>query len=343
MARGADDVAAAGALLPLSFSERMVAGAIARGIAQTVLHPIDVVRTRMQARGIARSWAPHVFVKGVAPQVILALPAGAVQFAAFEWAREKLADLAPGDALREVRMLLAGAFGATAAATCRVPQEVLKQRVQADVYANAAVALRETLKVDGLRGLYSGWAATLSRDVPWNALSFMFHGVGKGLFRNLQGRDPRNDENLAIAGVSGAMAAIVTMPIDVIKTRLMTQAAGTARYAGIFNTLRVIVKEEGALTLMKGVVPRICFLGPLAGVTFSVYEGVAKVIRQRKVEAMREKGPSVAQEALQLSKEALTASVIRRGGALRASRCFLSEEDDFKYLAAGSPIVFTAT
>lgn len=281
----AEVASAAAAAAALTFPEQMLAGAIARGVAQTILHPIDVVRTRMQARGIARSWAPKVFVKGVAPQIVLALPAGAVQFAAFEAAKTRLKEWLPSDSMREVRTLIAGAFGATVAASCRVPQEVLKQRVQADVYANAAVALRETIRADGLRGLYSGWAATLSRDVPWNALSFMFHGLGKQAFRAVQHRAPRNDENLAIAGVAGAMAALVTMPIDVVKTRLMTQAAGTARYSGIFNTLTTIIREEGAMTLMKGVVPRICFLAPLAGVTFSVYEGVVKVIRKRKVEA----------------------------------------------------------
>merc|ERR1719465_42441 len=34
------------------FRERMIAGAGARGVAQTLLHPIDVARTRLQAKGV---------------------------------------------------------------------------------------------------------------------------------------------------------------------------------------------------------------------------------------------------------------------------------------------------
>ena len=51
----------------LTFQERMVAGAGARGIAQTCLHPIDVMRTRVQAKGVEMNLKPQTFMKGVAP------------------------------------------------------------------------------------------------------------------------------------------------------------------------------------------------------------------------------------------------------------------------------------
>lgn len=262
----------------------MAAGAIARGVAQSTLHPVDVVRTRLQARGVQVSWKPSVFIKGFLPQFLLAIPAGATQFVAFEYAKEKLVQFMPDENLSTARALLAGAFGATAAATFRVPQEVLKQRIQADIYPNIVVALRETVGKQGIGSLYNGALATISRDVPWNALSFMFHSQAKTIFKSVKGRAPANDENLALAGISGAVAAIIMTPVDVVKTRIMTAKAGTAT-AGIIGTLKNIIAEEGAGTLMKGVVPRIVFLAPLAGITFSVYEAVAERIRQRKADA----------------------------------------------------------
>ena len=47
-------------------------------------------------------------------------------------------------------------------------------------------------------GLYKGYLATISRDVPWNALSFMFFGQVKGMFKSITGRTPSNQENLAL-------------------------------------------------------------------------------------------------------------------------------------------------
>lgn len=282
--RSESRTASAAQVIQLNFREKMTAGAIARGVAQTVLHPIDVVRTRLQARDLAASWKPGVFLKGVIPQISLAIPAGAIQFWAFEAAKEKLVALFPDEKLSQTRLLVAGAFGALAAASCRVPQEVLKQRIQAEIYPNVLVALKETIGKQGVGSLYKGWLATISRDVPWNALSFMFHGQGKRLFKTIKGRAPENDENLAVAGVAGALAAIIMTPVDVVKTRIMTQRVGASvQYSGIVATLKKIVSEEGAATLMKGVLPRIMFLAPLAGITFSVYEAVAGNIRERKL------------------------------------------------------------
>lgn len=264
--------------IPLTFREKMVAGAIARGVAQSVLHPVDVIRTRLQARNVTKSWKPGVFIKGVIPQISLAIPAGAIQFVAFEAAKERLAKMFPDDRLSQARTLVAGALGALAAASFRIPQEVLKQRIQADIYPNVLVALKETLGKHGVSSLYKGSLATISRDVPWNALSFMFHAKSKSIFQSIKGRSPGNDENLALAGISGAIAAVIMTPVDVVKTRIMTGATT----GGIVGTLNTIVREEGAGTLMKGVLPRIVFLAPLAGITFSVYEAVAANIRKRK-------------------------------------------------------------
>ena len=121
-------------------------------------------------------------------------------------------------------------------------------------------------------GLYKGYFATISRDVPWNALSFMFFAQAKGAFKNLLGRVPSTEENLVLGALSGMTAAIIMTPVDVVKTRLMTGGATT----GIVGTFSAILKDEGAATLMKGVVPRVLFLAPLAALTLSLYEAFAK-------------------------------------------------------------------
>jgi solute carrier family 25 S-adenosylmethionine transporter 26 len=253
------------------FTERMIAGSCARGVAQSILHPIDVLRTRLQAKGVSMSWTPQTFIKGLAPQFFLAFPAGAIQFAAYEWAQEKFAEMQVTGAFSEV---MCGAFGALGASIIRVPQEVLKQRVQADIYPNCIKGFQMLMKADGPMGLYKGYFATISRDVPWNALSFMFFAQAKDLFAKIQGRAPGNEENLVLGAMSGMLAAIIMTPVDVVKTRLMTGGAS----GGIVATFNAIIRDEGAATLMKGVVPRVAFLAPMAALTLSLYEGFGKAL-----------------------------------------------------------------
>merc|ERR1719217_1458613 len=78
-------------------------------------------------------------------------------------------------------------------------------------------------------------------------------------------------------------AAVIMTPVDVVKTRLMTGGA-TGGIAGTFNA---ILKDEGAAVLMKGVVPRVCFLAPLAAMTLSLYERFGKEIVSRKTGVQR--------------------------------------------------------
>ena len=75
----------------------------------------------------------------------------------------------------------------------------------------------------------------------------------------------------------GSLRAIA---VDVVKTRLMTGGAT----GGIAGTFSAILKEEGAGTLMKGVVPRVMFLAPLAALTLSFYEAFAKQLVSKRLD-----------------------------------------------------------
>lgn len=263
----------------------MLAGATARGISQTVLHPIDVIRTRLQAKGVKKDWSANTFLKGVVPQIALAVPAGALQFVGFEFCKEKLQGLLPDPAFADLRALLSGAGGAFFASVIRVPQEVLKQRIQADIYPNILVALPSVLRTDGFMGLYKGYTATISRDIPWNALSFLFHAQGKRIFKTIANRECTDQENLYLASGGGMLAAIIMTPVDVVKTRLMTSTTG--EYTGIAQTVAKIIRDEGAGTLMKGVVPRVMYLAPLAGLTLSIYDKISADILRKKALAAK--------------------------------------------------------
>jgi len=199
-----------------------------------------------------------------------------LQFAAYEWAKDQFAQANMAGAGPEV---ICGALGALGASVIRVPQEVLKQRVQADIYPKAFEGAAKLLSTEGIGGFYKGYFATISRDVPWNALSFMFFGQAKGLFAKFNGRGPTTEENLALGALSGMTAAIIMTPVDVVKTRLMTGGAS----GGIVGTFSAILKDEGAATLMKGVVPRVMFLAPLAALTLSLYEAFAKQLVARRL------------------------------------------------------------
>ena len=73
-----------------------------------------------------------------------------------------------------------------------------------------------------------------------------------------------------------------TQPIDVIKTRLMTQGASSLTpYAGVLDCLARMLREEGASSLFKGLLPRLLYVAPFGAVQFSVNEQMRLFLQPR--------------------------------------------------------------
>eukprot|EP00541_Cyclophora_tenuis_P019183 CAMPEP_0116569700 /NCGR_PEP_ID=MMETSP0397-20121206/16472_1 /TAXON_ID=216820 /ORGANISM="Cyclophora tenuis, Strain ECT3854" /LENGTH=144 /DNA_ID=CAMNT_0004097359 /DNA_START=693 /DNA_END=1127 /DNA_ORIENTATION=+ len=79
-------------------------------------------------------------------------------------------------------------------------------------------------------------------------------------------------DNLVIGISSALFAGLLTNPVDVVKTRMMTQAASNAAvpYSSALDCFINIVKTEGPLTLFSGLKQRSLYMGLLWGMTFAV-------------------------------------------------------------------------
>lgn len=163
----------------------------------------------------------------------------------------------------------------------RNPFEVVKQQMQVGLHKNSKQALRNILRVEGIRGLYAGYFSTLVREVPFDALQFVMYEAIKARYRRYKGDEPLVLwENCAIGSCAGAMAAGVTTPLDVVKTRLMTQTgvAASERYTGVVHALRTIYAQEGARALFSGVRQRVAWIGLGGAIFFGSFEELRRVM-----------------------------------------------------------------
>merc|ERR1712157_183513 len=87
---------------------------------------------------------------------------------------------------------------------------------------------------------------------------------------------------------AGMAAAAVTTPLDRVKTRLQTQKLGQIlprrcpnvralssikpEYAGLSDAFQSIVREEGAMGLCRGLVPRLMTHTPAVAISWTSYE-----------------------------------------------------------------------
>ena len=95
--------------------------------------------------------------------------------------------------------------------------------MQAGLHPSTSSAVRSILRADGPAGLYAGVLSTVARDVPFSAVQFALYELMKRRLARAQQRELLWWENAGLGAIAGGTAAAATTPLDVIKTRMMTQ------------------------------------------------------------------------------------------------------------------------
>lgn len=113
----------------------------------------------------------------------------------------------------------------------------------------------------------------------------MFQQLKQAQLRIFQ-RDPTDAENSIMGCLASGATVSIMIPMDTIKTRLVTQASNPngVLYKGIIDCGARIIKEEGIATFYRGLPPRLVSVVPMIGIQFGVYEFMKKVLVTRGVE-----------------------------------------------------------
>lgn len=274
-------------------------GLIAGCIGATVVYPIDLVKTRMQAQKHKAVYdnSFDCFKKIVTKEGFKGLYSGlGAQLVGV--APEKAIKLTVNDLVRKIgtddngKITMGWEIAAgMSAGGCQViftnPLEIVKIRLQMQGGHKGSkpgeIPLKrlnasQIIKQLGLKGLYKGALACLLRDVPFSAIYFpTYANLKKVLF----GFDPNDTKaqrllswQLLVSGaLAGAPAAFFTTPADVIKTRLQVELKlHETKYKGITHAARVILKEEGVGAFFKGSLARVFRSSPQFGFTLASYE-----------------------------------------------------------------------
>ncbi|GAB2279321.1 S-adenosylmethionine carrier 1, chloroplastic/mitochondrial [Dionaea muscipula] len=268
---------------PFDFFQSVLDGIIAGGVAgvvvETALYPIDTIKTRLQvARGGGQILLKGLY-SGLAGNLAGVLPASATFVGVYEPTKQNLLKLLPEN-LSAIAHFTAGAVGGVAASLIRVPTEVVKQRMQTGQFSSAPDAVRLIVAREGFKGLYAGYGSFLLRDLPFDAIQFCIYEQLRIGYKSAAKRDLYDAENAIVGAFAGVLTGAVTTPLDVIKTRLMVQGSAK-QYKGIAHCVKAIISEEGTLALMKGIGPRVLWIGIGGSIFFGVLESTKKILAQR--------------------------------------------------------------
>uniref|UniRef100_A0A0R3RSH2 S-adenosylmethionine mitochondrial carrier protein n=1 Tax=Elaeophora elaphi TaxID=1147741 RepID=A0A0R3RSH2_9BILA len=244
------------------FGRPLFCGTAAGLAVDLTLYPLDTIKTRLQSsKGFAAAGGLRNLYRGMGSVVIGSAPSAALFFCTYNTVK-RIAD-------KESVAVNAGAasFSEVVACLLRVPTELVKQRAQTKHVHHLAIICRMIYNRNGFLGFYQGFFSTIFREIPFSLIEFPLWEVLK---QKMAGRQCSPLESAACGSVSGGIAAAMTTPFDVVKTRIMLSEK-TSRL-GIAATLAKIWTTSGYRGLYAGIVPRSAWMGIGGFVFFGTYE-----------------------------------------------------------------------
>jgi len=253
--------------------------------------------------------------RGLGSVAIGSAPCSALFFATYDSTRRHLQETSLKDT--HSANMIASILGEVAACLVRVPTDNVKMRMQTGRYNGLREAFRAVCEgneanvrhvpqvprastptvATSLSGLYKGYISTLFRDVPFGMIQYpLYEALKTRAFKTINARNGSNDSSqknatlLSVASavcgaLSGAFAAFLTCPLDVVKTRFQLGVDPQGRpYVGLWSTLKRVFAEGmtntphapvwGGLRLMfRGAVPRVTWISIGGCFFFGAFEG----------------------------------------------------------------------
>lgn len=280
-----------------------VAGASSGAVTCVLFQPFDLVKTRLQvpssllltlnvensggaaiANGLVRknyilNTVSRVIQqesysglwRGLTPSLYRTVPGIGMYFCTLHWMKTSFIN----DPSFYENMALGFAARAVVG-TVMLPITVIKTRYESGCfnYKTVPQALKNIWKVEGTKGLFSGWTATIARDAPYSGIYYMFYSQQKNMFIQAYGRNLNAKEHFQCGLIAGLLACIVTQPMDVVKTQMQLNST---RYKGTVHCTATILKESGLAGFTRGILPRLLRKSLISALSWTLFEEIMKL------------------------------------------------------------------
>ncbi|CAZ85643.1 unnamed protein product [Tuber melanosporum] len=240
--------------------------------------------------------------KGLGPNLSGVVPARAINFATYGNGKRVIANNFNHGQESTWVHLCAAACAGVVTGTATNPIWLVKTRLQLDresagaggrtrQYKNSLDCVRQVLREEGFRGLYRGLSASYlgvtESTLQWVLYEKMKTYLAARKERVLvSGRPETAWDNLVdwggklgAAGSAKLLAAVLTYPHEVVRTRLRQRpvGGGKLKYTGLVQCFRLIWKEEGLISMYGGLSPHLLRVVPSAAIMFGIYETILRL------------------------------------------------------------------
>lgn len=259
----------------------LLAGGAAGTSVDILLFPLDTIRTRLQSqKGFWSSGGFRGIYSGLLSASVGSAPTASLFFLTYDFVKRYFQSNVDSG-LAPIGHMTAASLGEVAACLIRVPVEVIKQRSQTLPHLTSGTIVKNTFKSEGIPGFYRGYLSTITREIPFSLIQFPLWEYFKFSWSKWENKDVDPWQSSICGALAGGIAAALTTPLDVAKTRIMLAKHGSSLATGqIMSALKVIYKENGFSGLFAGIVPRVLWISIGGAMFLGIYDKVKVLASQ---------------------------------------------------------------
>uniref|UniRef100_A0A665V2Z7 Solute carrier family 25 member 48 n=1 Tax=Echeneis naucrates TaxID=173247 RepID=A0A665V2Z7_ECHNA len=267
-----------------------IAGWIGGASSVVVGHPLDTVKTRLQAgKGykntlhcvltIYRKETVSGFFKGMSFPLASITVYNSVVFGFFSNTQRLISKYRYGDGRHPcglldltVASMLTGLVSVGLGAPVDLVKIRLQMQTQTRLYRGPIHCISSILQTEGLQGLYRGAGAMILRDVPGYVLYFIPYTIFCNLLKPDATSSPHPCSIWLAGGLAGSISWVTATPADVVKSRMQADAQLQRKYGGILHCIIHSYKTEGAQVFFRGASVNAIRGFPMSATMFLTYE-----------------------------------------------------------------------
>lgn len=240
--------------------------------------------------------------KGLGPNLSGVVPARAINFFTYGNGKRIIANTFNDGEENSTVHLFAAAIAGITTGTATNPIWLIKTRLQLDKqnapggrqYKNSYDCARQVIRQEGIRGLYRGLSASYLGVTESTLQWVLYERMKRYLARRKElivesGRQETVWDGfvdwsgkLGAAGSAKLVAAIITYPHEVVRTRLRQRPTdGKVKYTGLVQCFKLIWKEEGLVSMYGGLSPHLLRVVPSAVIMFGMYETILRLFGEK--------------------------------------------------------------
>ena len=257
-----------------------VCGGMSACFASFVIHPIDLVKVRMQLIDTTKGAVPGPWTmttsilrndgfpalySGLSASLTRQATYGTARIGLHSWISGELKKYNGGSAIPFWQKAVSSMASGGMAVCIGTPFDVALVRMQNDGsmkvtdrrnYKGVIDALTRIYKEEGISQLWRGLTPNILRGMSMNLGMMACYDQAKEVVAELTNSKDSMQTRLGASAIAGFCCAVFSLPFDMLKSKLQNMkvdpVTGLAPYKGVVDCFTKIMKNEGPLAFFRG-------------------------------------------------------------------------------------------